>query len=283
MRTIVAAVAFALLVPVSPATAQAPADSSAWLREIAAAVRPGLMPSQRTSADCRVGFPDSLYLVSPDPAAASRPAYEFGARLRGARPLGARSRPIIDAPSAPDTLAVAVVEAWCENGARNGGRALRQLVLGRDSLFVSYMPDVFSDRARPLAYLMFRGRDGDLRLAHWSGTRLVDAAGIARAERARRDSIAALRAAERAQEKAAEDARAAEIRARGWPARYAEAVVARRVAVGMTAEMVREAWGGPRDINTTITAAGRREQWVYSIGRYVYLANGIVTAIQTSR
>ncbi|GMV29539.1 MAG: hypothetical protein AMXMBFR59_16640 [Rhodanobacteraceae bacterium] len=42
--------------------------------------------------------------------------------------------------------------------------------------------------------------------------------------------------------------------------------------------------GEPEDVNTTTTARGTREQWVYSAGKYehayLYLDNGIVTAIQ---
>lgn len=41
-------------------------------------------------------------------------------------------------------------------------------------------------------------------------------------------------------------------------------------------------WGKPARVNATQTAAARQEQWVYGSG-YVYLTNGIVTAIQTSR
>jgi hypothetical protein len=40
--------------------------------------------------------------------------------------------------------------------------------------------------------------------------------------------------------------------------------------------------GRPERINTTVTAAGTHEQWVYG-GDYVYLRNGIVTSFQTSR
>lgn len=41
-------------------------------------------------------------------------------------------------------------------------------------------------------------------------------------------------------------------------------------------------WGKPARVNTTQTAAASVEQWVYRSG-YVYLTNGTVTAIQTSR
>jgi hypothetical protein len=49
----------------------------------------------------------------------------------------------------------------------------------------------------------------------------------------------------------------------------------------MTAEEVRNStWGKPEDINKTTTAFGVSEQWVYSDYKYIYLENGIVTAIQ---
>jgi hypothetical protein len=55
------------------------------------------------------------------------------------------------------------------------------------------------------------------------------------------------------------------------------------VRIGLNAEGVRKScWGKPARINTTATAAGTREQWVYGSG-YVYLTDGLVTAIQTSR
>jgi hypothetical protein len=62
----------------------------------------------------------------------------------------------------------------------------------------------------------------------------------------------------------------------------AEAVAAGRVVLGMTAHMVIAAWGQPHSVNTTITAGGSREQWVYP-NDYVYLTNGRVDGIQTSR
>ena len=52
-------------------------------------------------------------------------------------------------------------------------------------------------------------------------------------------------------------------------------------SIGMTSEEVRASrWGDPEKINTTTTANGTSEQWVYSSGNYVYLDNGIVTTIQ---
>lgn len=51
--------------------------------------------------------------------------------------------------------------------------------------------------------------------------------------------------------------------------------------IGMTAQQVLDSqWGKPLQINKTTTANSVSEQWVYGNGRYVYLENGIVTAIQ---
>ena len=41
--------------------------------------------------------------------------------------------------------------------------------------------------------------------------------------------------------------------------------------------------GRSDSINATQTASGTREQWVYSLGRYLYFDNGRLTAIQESR
>ncbi len=50
--------------------------------------------------------------------------------------------------------------------------------------------------------------------------------------------------------------------------------------VGMTeSEVYASTWGSPEKRNKTTTAQGNREQWVYEDG-YIYLENGIVTAIQ---
>jgi hypothetical protein len=56
-----------------------------------------------------------------------------------------------------------------------------------------------------------------------------------------------------------------------------------RVVIGATAAEVQTSWGPPDSINRTTTAAGVTEQWVYGGGRYVYLTNGRVTAIQEFR
>ncbi|MBS4539831.1 hypothetical protein GOQ27_15255 [Clostridium sp. D2Q-11] len=53
--------------------------------------------------------------------------------------------------------------------------------------------------------------------------------------------------------------------------------------IGMSAQEVEESsWGKPYEINKTITQYGTSEQWVYSLDRYIYLDDGVVTAIQKS-
>ncbi|GIP52211.1 hypothetical protein J42TS3_12460 [Paenibacillus vini] len=55
----------------------------------------------------------------------------------------------------------------------------------------------------------------------------------------------------------------------------------RNPAIGMSADEVRKSkWGSPEDINKTTTKYGVHEQWVYSNYRYIYLEDGVVTAIQ---
>jgi multidrug efflux pump subunit AcrA (membrane-fusion protein) len=124
------------------------------------------------------------------------------------------------------------------------------------------------------------------RLHEREAQRVRDSASkVAEAEFAKRE--AATQAEERRRRQAAVAAAAAArertIRSKRWPSRFTEAVLERRVMIGMTAEMVRLAWGPPETINSTITAAGEREQWVYGLGSYVYLVGSVVTAIQTSR
>lgn len=55
-------------------------------------------------------------------------------------------------------------------------------------------------------------------------------------------------------------------------------------SIGMTeAQVLASTWGEPSDINRTTTRYGVWEQWVYRTGaktKYIYLDNGIVTAIQ---
>lgn len=65
-----------------------------------------------------------------------------------------------------------------------------------------------------------------------------------------------------------------------WDKEICEMVSEHRIRIGFNRDQVRDAWGAPEDNNRTTTAAHQHEQWVYSSGRYVYLDDGVVTAIQ---
>ncbi|MFC4306648.1 hypothetical protein [Cohnella boryungensis] len=61
----------------------------------------------------------------------------------------------------------------------------------------------------------------------------------------------------------------------------AERAAKKEPAIGMTAQEVEDSkWGSPDDINKTTTKYGISEQWVYKYHGYIYLDDGIVTAIQ---
>lgn len=53
-----------------------------------------------------------------------------------------------------------------------------------------------------------------------------------------------------------------------------------QVRVGMTDDEARMAWGDPDHVNTTVLSGRTLEQWVYSVDRYLYLENGVITAVQ---
>lgn len=67
--------------------------------------------------------------------------------------------------------------------------------------------------------------------------------------------------------------------------RMIQATATGGVTRGMTAKQVRYAWGAPTKVNKSVGSYGTHEQWVYhhsnNRSQYVYLENGIVTAIQT--
>jgi hypothetical protein len=114
---------------------------------------------------------------------------------------------------------------------------------------------------------------------HWITTHL--GARALELERVRRDN-AAKAAKARARARAVQ-ARIDSITRTRWPAAMQRLVRERRVAIGMTPEMVRLSWGEPESINRTIVASGVHEQWVYGPGTYIYLTDRIVTGIQDRR
>ncbi len=53
------------------------------------------------------------------------------------------------------------------------------------------------------------------------------------------------------------------------------------VSIGMTREQVKgSSWGRPESVNTTTSAYGSREQWVYGGRNYLYFENGVLVTIQ---
>lgn len=79
-----------------------------------------------------------------------------------------------------------------------------------------------------------------------------------------------------AKQKAAESAEKAKVEAEEKAKAKSEGV-----RIGMTQDQVRNSnWGNPKSINTTTTAYGIHEQWVYGGRNYLYFEDGILTSIQ---
>ena len=55
---------------------------------------------------------------------------------------------------------------------------------------------------------------------------------------------------------------------------YGNLIADRKVAIGMTEEMCRKAWGRPHDIYNTTTKWGVSSVWVYNYKTYLYFYNG---------
>ena len=66
----------------------------------------------------------------------------------------------------------------------------------------------------------------------------------------------------------------------GFPNRIKNAIRNKKIIIGMTPRQLELAWDAPEHINTTVNKSGRMDQWVYGLGRYVYLQNGKVTSWQ---
>lgn len=56
---------------------------------------------------------------------------------------------------------------------------------------------------------------------------------------------------------------------------------AQGVSIGMTKEdVLASSWGRPESVNTTVTAHGTHEQWVYGGNNFLYFDNGILSTVQ---
>lgn len=137
-------------------------------------------------------------------------------------------------------------------------------------------------RPRPVAEVRRDCGDSTCFLGLTSVGPLLDSIQRAKASAAAAEAQAkARRAAAAVATKTARDARR---RAEGWTDEQIALVDSRKIQIGMTGAMVRAAWGPPERINTTTTASGQDEQWVYGSGSYVYFGpDGVVRSIQTSR
>ena len=77
-----------------------------------------------------------------------------------------------------------------------------------------------------------------------------------------------------------------EISSRGeFTSREFKAIKKGTVFVGMSPEAARCSWGKPSDVNTTVLANYRSEQWVYNgfdgfPSNFIYIENGSVSGIQ---
>lgn len=66
-----------------------------------------------------------------------------------------------------------------------------------------------------------------------------------------------------------------------WPKNECMAVAQNQVFIGMSEQQLVASKGKPRNVNRTSTAWSITEQWVYgSFGPFIYLENGVVTAVQ---
>jgi hypothetical protein len=216
----------------------------------------------------------------------------------------------------PDSVALTVaplgqVEYWTPAGWRPAGSgwavdtsyaALRRVdcVEGGDPRYATVERDhhslrlmVFPLPGDPVDILRGRAKDGTLSPLKKATFRngivaLVSAATF-------QDSLAAAAKAEQREQarRDAEEERARQreiavhrkaLLARGWSPELVDAILAGKVAIGMTPAMVTEALGEPDHINVTVSEYdGRTEQWVYGFSTYIYFRRGHVTSMQFSR
>lgn len=176
-----------------------------------------------------------------------------------------QNAPRLVPPIEEDTIHATVLETRCSS--RPAGEIISMLLDVRGSLVAfegpGYGPLRVETDSGGLEALRYH-REGEITVAESAIAGILAAQAAAEAEAAE---------AERRR-------RIADYRSRGWSQRAVDAIMARRIYVGMTPEMVIESWGRPEDVNRTITAAGTSEQWVYGLGSYVYFDNGVLTAIQ---
>jgi len=65
-----------------------------------------------------------------------------------------------------------------------------------------------------------------------------------------------------------------------YGSRIGKLIADSKVIIGMSKEICKLSWGEPYDVNRTITKNIEFEQWVYSMGTYLYFEKNILVAIQ---
>jgi len=145
------------------------------------------------------------------------------------------------------------------------------------------------DTVSPVQLLRVRSRVGDLSPITYL---LLGGRWILTDSMSANDSLARLRnaAAERRQRLAAAQAREAERATRrrrlaglGWKASVVDDVLNGYISLGMTKAQVRESWGDPDRVSTTINQSGTSEQWLFASGSLVSFRAGKVKSISQSR
>lgn len=66
----------------------------------------------------------------------------------------------------------------------------------------------------------------------------------------------------------------------GWDKKFIFPLYEHIPVIGMNKEMVIYCWGEPKDINKTTSKYLIHEQWVYSLSKYAYFDNNILTTLQ---
>jgi hypothetical protein len=206
---------------------------------------------------CEVGAPDSVVLIGRSKYSRREGGHDWQPTFRASyldNVLdGGEKR--IAAPLRPDTLKVRIALTFCRD-------ELNGLSLSFDSVPKSFVAesggryvlmDIPSLPQEGMIWFFAKSADGRLSELRWSPVlkRIEDVAHA----RARWKS-------------------------KSWSAQAINCGLSGNLYIGMIPEMVREAWGNPKEINRTTTAYSSFEQWVYESGTYVYMTNGRLTAIQ---
>jgi hypothetical protein len=185
-------------------------------------------------------------------------------------------------PVSTDTMTVSVVRAVCAGK----DSVLTYLVLQSGHAFLALFPSSISSNddskevgaEQDVAFVRRGATESALLRVNFAGKlhRMASASMV-------RDSMGAWRGrVARAEQRVVAQRRQA-LMQRGWPASSVELILTRRIAIGMSADMVREAIGRPERINRTITAGAVSEQWVFANARYLTFRDGVLRTIQDSR